>query len=846
MEIALRRPAGEHDVGPRAREPVTELLAQTGGPEVRAVLRYGENPHQQAALYDIGETGGSHFLSMEYIKGEELSSLMRRIGRLPSDKALQLARQICAGLAAAHDNGVLHRDLKPSNIMIDGEGNARILDFGLAGLAEDFREDEKHAGTPAYMAPEQLAGKTVTERSDIYSLGLVLYELFTGKRAYEASTLGELMKLRLSDTTPTSPSDLVKDIDPVIERVIERCIEKDASKRPASALHVAAALPGGDPIAAALAAGETPSPEMVAAAPKEGALDRNKALFLIAIVLVGLAFLIAQTERFLLHGHIPLEKSTDVLREQAREVVRKAGYTAPARDFMENFSVNPPFLEHMDRTGYPPERWHELNDGQPAVLHYWYRQSPAYFEGFDYFRDQWDNPPPTISGMIGLKLDTRGRLVSFYAVPPQIDPFAATTASQSPSKVDTKSPVTTPVENEKPGGTNGQTTGSVFAPLFESAGLDPEKFKPTESQWAPLYMNDERLAWDGVYPDQPSIPIRVEAASYRGKPVHFEIVSPWDSPLRQAPPGFAGKFSALFILLISVFVVVLVGSVLLAIRNIRLGRGDTKGALRLGIFVFSFTLLTRLFAAHHVPTLGEFSTLLNGLQDAFFAGGFLYVVYLALEPFVRKRWPHRIISWSRLLAGHFRDPMVGRDILIGAAFGIGVAVWQLSFNLTRERLGDPTLRPGWEPGAENLGMRGFITGFANQISTPLLNTFELLFLVLLLALIFRRDWLGFILGWLAFLSALALLWGGAPADWINAAVSAGLITFALYRFGLLAAMFAIFYIHVYVNFPITLNVTAWYASGFLVELLIVVAIAIYAFYTSLAGQSVFSRKLLED
>src|SRR5580765_2729197 len=107
-------------------------------------------------VYDIVEAGEHQFLSMEFIKGEELSSLLRRIGRLPSDKAVQIARQICAGLAAAHDSGVLHRDLKPANVMIDELGNARITDFGLAGLVEDFRTDELIAGTPAYMSPEQL------------------------------------------------------------------------------------------------------------------------------------------------------------------------------------------------------------------------------------------------------------------------------------------------------------------------------------------------------------------------------------------------------------------------------------------------------------------------------------------------------------------------------------------------------------------------------------------------------------------------------------------------------------------------------------------------------------------
>src|SRR5688500_8235157 len=161
-------------------------------------------------VYDIGEADGRHFLSMEYIKGEELSSLLRRIGRVPADKAVQLARQICAGLNAAHDIGVLHRDLKPANVMIDGDGNARILDFGLAGLAGEFGEDELSAGTPAYMAPEQLEGKPFTTRSDIYSLGLLLYELFTSKKAFDAPTLGDLIKLRRSNTTPTTPTSIVK------------------------------------------------------------------------------------------------------------------------------------------------------------------------------------------------------------------------------------------------------------------------------------------------------------------------------------------------------------------------------------------------------------------------------------------------------------------------------------------------------------------------------------------------------------------------------------------------------------------------------------------------------------
>ncbi len=194
-------------------------------------------------VFDIGETESQVFLSMEYVDGEDLSSLLRRIGRLPRDKALEIARKICAGLAAAHDKGVLHRDLKPSNIMLDGRGEVRIMDFGLASLAHEI--EDVRSGTPAYMAPEQLVGKEVTARSDIYALGLVLYEVFTGKPAFEGKTHDEIMRLR-RESTLHRPSTLVHDLDPAVEMVILRCLEEEPENRPSSTLIVSAALPGGE------------------------------------------------------------------------------------------------------------------------------------------------------------------------------------------------------------------------------------------------------------------------------------------------------------------------------------------------------------------------------------------------------------------------------------------------------------------------------------------------------------------------------------------------------------------------------------------------------------------------
>lgn len=187
-------------------------------------------------VFDIGEATGHPFITMEFVSGEDLHRLLHRIGRLSAGKALQVSRQLCAGVAAAHEAGVLHRDLKPANIMLDARGNVRITDFGLAILAAD--PHELHAGTPGYMSPEQLAGQEVTARSDIYALGLVLHELFTGRRAVEPRNASELMRVatRRSQILP------MPGVHPLVQQVIARCLDSNPARRPASALHIAAVL----------------------------------------------------------------------------------------------------------------------------------------------------------------------------------------------------------------------------------------------------------------------------------------------------------------------------------------------------------------------------------------------------------------------------------------------------------------------------------------------------------------------------------------------------------------------------------------------------------------------------
>ena len=160
---------------------VSERVLERFHAEVR-IARQISHPNI-CRVYDIGEVDGQPFISMEYVDGEDLADLLQRIGRLPADKALDTACKICAGLAAAHDRGVIDRDLKPQNIMLNKRGEPVIMDFGLAAVADQLTGAEARNGTPAYMSPEQLRGDEVTAKSDIYALGLVLCEIFSGHRA---------------------------------------------------------------------------------------------------------------------------------------------------------------------------------------------------------------------------------------------------------------------------------------------------------------------------------------------------------------------------------------------------------------------------------------------------------------------------------------------------------------------------------------------------------------------------------------------------------------------------------------------------------------------------------------
>jgi serine/threonine-protein kinase len=637
-------------------------------------------------VYDIGELDDQYFLTMEYIDGEDLASLLRRIGFLHGQKALDIARQLCAGLAAAHDKGVLHRDLKPANVMIDGRGRVRITDFGLALAGSETAAGDELSGTPLYMAPEQLAGQGASVRSDLYALGLVLYELYTGKKAFDAPTLAELRAQKASET-PVAPSEITRDMDPVVERVILRCLEKDPRARPSSVAQLAAALPGGDPLAAALAAGETPSPEMVAAAGSSEGFSPRAAWLTLACLLISLAVTVPLLAARSLSYRTPLPKPPDVLAERARQILAAFGHTESPAASAYGFLVNRDLLDYVAEHEAAKDRWDRL----PAeAIAFWYRQSASgpimrvNFLGSGAGVSHVD-PPLHSRGDVLVWLDPAGGLLELTSVPAANEDRAS--SSRPPD----------------------------WTAVFRETGLDPSQWTPVPPQYVPMTFADQRMAWIGAWPGRPREQVRLEAGAHQGRLVSVARVGLWTMPGDRAPNR---RVQMQGFMLLGIVAVLVVAAAILARRNVRLGRGDRRGATRVALVVFGLTLAGWVFGNEHVPHPWELMLAVMAVSRGLLAAALTWMSYLALEPFVRRRWPRVLVAWNRVLAGGCRDPLVARDMLGGSAlmalagvFGYGQFVLRL------------LVRKEWIAACVVAGVMSVVDGF----SSPQISAVSMLF-----------------------------------------------------------------------------------------------------------------------
>jgi Protein kinase domain len=761
-------------------------------------------------LYDLGDADGRRFLTMEYVDGEDLASLLRRIGRFPQDKAIDVARQLCAGVAAAHERGVIHRDLKPANVMLDGDGNVRITDFGIATAAADA--GGAIAGTPQYMAPELLAGKPASAKSDIYALGLILFEIFTGRRAHDAKTIGELKQLHDTGTTLLTPSAIVRDLDPAVERVIMRCLARDPEQRPASALTVAVALPGGDPLAAALAAGETPSPEMLVAAGESDALPIARGAALIAALGASIAVYASLTPLSSIAAQMPLDKPPAVLADRAQQILTDFGYGDEPADTDQNFIAPPDFQQWLVDSDSSTSRWSSARVRSGPAMVFWYRTSPRDLEP--------DSPSPqvtptdpamAVTGQSLVVVDTRGRLVEFRRIPPQRDANAA----ESPAP--------------------------DWNAMFRDAGLAPGVFTPVPPEWAPKDFADTRMAWAGPSPDAANVRLRVEAAAYRGRIISVYVLGPWSRPRAQQPVTRSRTASTLRLFGLVLWTSVLAGSMLLARHHIHSRRADLRGASRLAVLCLLVNIAAWAIGGHHLSSPAEeLNSFFRVCGTMLFNVALLWALYVALEPYGRRFWPDGLIGWTRLFAGYVRDPRIGREILIGAAVGAALIANDALRGVLPYLVGRPPTQPFLDGDVRVLsGFGALALAWAGQIYGSVQTALLITMTFVGLRLVVRQTWIAVVIGMIVVTAAVT---GNVPFGqelWlyvVGQLLAIGIITLAIFRFGLLVTAVALIVDNVVTIAPILPRVAPWAALPGNLSIAVVLAAVGFGFYAARAGQ----------
>jgi serine/threonine-protein kinase len=739
-------------------------------------------------IYDIGEWGDAHFVAMEHVDGEDLARLLQRIGRLPHDKAIDITRGVAAGLAAAHAKGILHRDLKPANVMLDSHGDARITDFGLA-LMDDA--EQKHVvGTPAYMAPELLEGAPATIQSDLYALGLVMYEIFTGRRPYGG---------RSSEIT--TPSDVIRDMEPAVERIILRCLSRDPAQRPRSAREVIASLPGGDPLAAALAAGETPSPKLIAAAGSEGTLSPRAAWSILAGMVVLAALLFLSRARIAISDFIPFDRTPAVLHDRAEAILRELG--TPFR--------GEPFRQFHEKTIYTA--WLITNPGKGrAKLEAMRSGPPALTYRFEYGVPQYESelePLMAIApGRTTVEVDTAGRLYFLHAAPAD---------EWKPRPLD-------------------------WNRLLAAAGLDPAHLRAVAPRAAPPAAADARAAWTGTYPGD-SVPILVEAAAWHGTPVFFKVTGDWETAtdrLEKVP--FASRSIDAFMGILVPILFAAAG--LLAWRNLRLRRGDRQGALRLAFVIVVLELVPALLTATWPSDRAQFLGA-RIIAGALFWGALVFVGYIALEPYARRRWPELLISWSRMMSGRLRDPLVGRDVLIGITGGVAHALLAASRPGVIEAITGES-SGAWFGNVKMLfGPAHSLAALLSSVQSGIHYALAETVMLVVVSMLLRKRMLAIGAYYLIVQTPLILAASGVALAVPFVVATAIVICVILIRFG--AVAMAVSQATFFLTFvtPAADNVS-WAAPLVALPYVVVALAALWAFRVSLGGQSPWHPALLED
>ena len=735
-------------------------------------------------VFDIHQHDTTTFLSMEYVDGEDLASLVRRIGRLEPGKASEVAAEVCAGLAAAHQKQILHRDLKPSNVLLDGQGRVKIVDFGLASI---FGSQPDYSGTPGFMAPEQIESGTSSVRTDVFSLGLVLHFLFTGIRA----TRSDDGSARVSPTLHDS------NINPLASQVIASCLQRDSDSRPSNVADVAQAFPAVDRIERAHRLGITPSVESIAD-------SRVKEMFsspLVAAMVIGLLAGLAAVFALSKHGIVGSTsvEHPQVLIHDAKNVMESIGYDTEPQDTAWGFQFASSVIDAKNNTV------------EPSPIQFWYRESQAQMWPRRFFdrgikrqggRVTYDDPV-LAPGMVSMKATSAGELVELIARP-------------------------TLVQNAQ-----GASPTELLKRHAATLEIDPHSIAEKSREFDVPVPYHSATVFHAV--SNRSGNVEILAATLGNRLVYFRATPQESSAsfefVRSAHMD-VDRASVIFILLLAV-------TAWIGVRNYRNRLADRSSAARMGIFMTLAALAYVMLYASHTRSITDESLLLHqSLAWVAFFGVHTWLSYLALEPFMRQYWPRELVSWSRLMQGRFRDPLVGKHLCIGVLMGLAVRVVELSFASFSSEIDSTKLYVAANELMPLLGVFGALAQIAGALCGSILSGLFLMLTLVLCRATFRSRNLA--------AAAFCVLWvllvasGFAWERILFAALFVAPGAYVVIRHGLFPWI-AGFFVASILSWPITSDIQNWYFWNGAASLLIAAGLAAIGFWLMLPNEKSVSR-----
>jgi serine/threonine-protein kinase len=545
---------------------------------------------------------------------------------------------------------------------------------------------------------------------------------------------------------------------------------------------------------------------MVAAAGKvEGMPRRYSAPCLALVVLFFLATIpLRQARTALVHGG--LDQPPDVLAHQGREIAVAFGHTAKPADSAVFLAHRASILGYL-RSRPEPRKWDEWLSWEPAIAAI-YRESPRPLSAEPMGQIDIDHPPHALPGMVRANVDGNGRLLDFSAVPRPAGPALA--------------PPVTPEA------------------VFRAARLDMTAFTETTPLKYPSFAFDQLRAWKGPHPHLAGTQLQVEAAWWKGRIVRVRVLYPWDQTPDAAAPGSTIRARDLWIPVLVAMTAFFV--VLMARRNWMLGRADRAGAFHIALASFLLQAVAWAGSFHPVADLSILDLFLAAVADWLFNAAVLWFVYLALEPEVRARWPHAIVTWNRVLAGRWLDAQVGSHILIGAAAGSGIWVFFKAVTVYVFKNSQPG---NWDVSLQALlSARQWIGAHAVNANDALSTGLFVFLAIFGMRRILRHELLAVIAAAALFTVSQGEVAG--PEWWVIGLLYGAVITaliFVLLRVGLVATIAALFFVDAINGMALGWDWSAWYVPASLATLLLLVGISIFAFWRSLGGRALIEGDL---